>query len=409
VAEPASSTGVRRLPVEFDRLVIILTVQAHLWNLVYILTQPGIYRSWPAALTLWAVSFTVPIACLVTARRTQGVLSTRAFLIAAAVLIIGVDLGLTLLVHPAYRGSPAVWQWSAVGVSILTLSPFRPPRDILSLAAVHAVAAGASLALAAGESTVSGYRAVQDISAALLPAFAAAQYVQLYGRALRLRDRAVAQERDNRTQAEAARAVAEDSRRRLGALRGTALRLLTRVRDGDDPQAPAVTSEAQRLSAAVRSELVEARSGAWLLDGAGIDPDVKHADAAWPGLILLDPEHRLELLSLHDRSSLAGVVAALRTVGPWHRVSVAVVGGEEDRTTLAVVAAGPAAADAMASPVVAACVQGWGATVTAEGPGLVTVDTDVDLQPTQDDAAGLTRDAALLMANLPSTFGTRPR
>jgi len=398
--------------MEFDRLVIVLTVQAHVWNLIYIVTQPGIYRSWGAALGLWAVSFAVPVGCLVTARRTTGVLSLRAFVLASAILLIGVDLGLTLLVHPADRASPAVWQWSAVGVSILTLSPFRPPRDILSLAAVHAVAAGASLVLVSGVPTINGYRAVQDISAALLPAFAAAQYVQLYGRALRLRDLAVAQELDTRIQAEAAKAVGEDSRRRLGALRGAALRLLAGVRDGDDPQAPAVMIEAQRLSDAVRSELVEARSGAWLLDGARIDTDptlgVEAVNAAWPGLILLDPEHLLERLTVHDRACLAGIIAALRATGTWHRVSVVVLEGQGNQATVAVVAGGPAAEVALASGIVSACVQSWGASATAEGPGLVTVDKDVELLPIIRDAAGgLTAEAALLTADLPSAF--RPR
>jgi FtsH-binding integral membrane protein len=391
----------RPLPPEFDVLVVVLTVQAHLFNALYLITRPDIYHSQAAAIALWTVSLTVPLCCLATARRAGGVLSARAFLIAGAIMMLVVDLGLILDTERSQLGDTAVWQWGAVGVSILTLAPFRPPRDILALAMVHAGLAAASLVIAIGQPTVTPYRAVLDLGAALLPAFAAAQYVQLYGRALRLRDRAVATELQARTQAEAARAVQEDSRYRLGALRDAAVRLLSGVRDGDDPRTPQVVAEAQRLSDAVRSELVEARSGAWLLDrprrrreGTGRD--------GWPGLILLDPDRLLGQLGGEDRASLAAVIEALADVGEWRRISVVLVRDDErddrlDQATVAVVAGGPAAARALDDAVLSACVRSWGATGDPEEEGLITIERVVRLTPAGAALADLPEQAAALL------------
>ena len=76
-------------------------------------------------------------------------LSARAFLIAVGLLLV-VDLGLPVLVAGAERGGAAMWNWGAVGVTLLTLAAFRPLRDVLSLAAGHGLIAVAVTATASG-------------------------------------------------------------------------------------------------------------------------------------------------------------------------------------------------------------------------------------------------------------------
>ena len=63
-------TRQRAFPQIFNRLVLILAAQAHLYALVVIVGSRASYRSLPACLALWAVSLAVPMACLAIARRT---------------------------------------------------------------------------------------------------------------------------------------------------------------------------------------------------------------------------------------------------------------------------------------------------------------------------------------------------
>jgi hypothetical protein len=380
VVEPIAPP--RRLPPEFDVLAVLLTAQAHLFNVIYLVNSTTIYRSVPAVTLLWCISLATPIAALLVARRHGGELSAGPFIAVGAVILVVVDVGMMALTEPTQWGQPGVWQWGAVGVSILALAPFRPPRDILILAGLHAGLAAVFLSVAAlstvgAHPTISGFRAVQDVSAALVPAFAAAAYVDLYGRALRLRDAASTQERRTRTEQAAARAVQEDSRRRLGDLGQATSRLLASVRDGADPRSAQVVAEARRLSAAVRSELVEVRSGTWLLhqpdDGMGVGA------ARWPGLIVLDPQHLLERLDTPDRTALAAVVGALRALDGWNRVSLALMPDSEDRADVVVVGIGPAVTRAVDDAAVAATLHTWGASMNRDDDEVVSVEATVQL------------------------------
>jgi hypothetical protein len=86
-------------------------------------------------------------------------------------------------------------------------------------------------------------------NAAATPALAAAQYLNLYVRAVRLRERAVTTRRQIETRNAASRAVQEDAAHRLQALQAEVIPLLTDVAsrraEADDPQ---VASTARRLA-----------------------------------------------------------------------------------------------------------------------------------------------------------------
>ena len=94
-------------PQIFDRLVVILTIQAHLFALVLIVQYAPAYQSLAACLALWMISLAVPMACLIVARQADGALPTRAFLGAAGVLIL-MDLAVTALVRLPDRGGGAI-------------------------------------------------------------------------------------------------------------------------------------------------------------------------------------------------------------------------------------------------------------------------------------------------------------
>jgi hypothetical protein len=329
----------RPLPQIFDRLVVIVAVQAQLFALIEIFQSRSAYRSVPACLILWLVSATVPLACVVAARRAGGVLSARAFLTASGLLFV-VDVGLPVLVPTADRAGPAMWNWGAVGVTLLTLAAFRPLRDVLIMAAGHTLIGVAATATAFGQPGAGAFSLLVVANAAATPALAVAQYLSRYIRAVRLREQAVGARREIETRNAASQAVRADAAARLGALQAEVIPLLTSVATGSatarDEQ---VARTARRLAGEIRRELVEARSGSWLLPAA---PSAAGNGAdAWPGLGLLDPHRLLARLQDADRAALIVLVGALRRHSGWHRVSVALTPGDASQASIGELAAGP--------------------------------------------------------------------
>lgn len=183
----------RPLPRSFDVIVVFIATQAHLASLLFVLRFPDHYRSLPASLVLLGCSLAVPLACVAFARLHGGDLPARAFA-TAGVAALAVDVGLALTMRPASVGAPSMWSSVAVGVTLLTLCPYRPPRDLMALAAAHAAVIAAVLVVNRDQPTVEPFAVTVHLSGAIVPAVAAAEFVRFYVRALRRRQDAVAEE-----------------------------------------------------------------------------------------------------------------------------------------------------------------------------------------------------------------------
>lgn len=389
-------TSRRSLPQIFDRLVVILAVQAHLYAVVEIVQSIPDYRSVPACVALWLLSSAVPLACIAVARRAGGVLSTRAFLIAAGLLLV-VDVTLPAFVTPANRGGPAVWSWGAVGVTLLTFAAFRPARDVLVLAGGHSLIAVAATSVAFGQPGVGAFRLLLVANAAVTPAVAAAQYLNLYAGAVRLREQAVASRREIETRNAASRAVQDDAKGRLQALQAEVIPLLADVANGsaevNDPQ---VARLARRLAGDLRRELVEARSGNWLLPASPSAAAGDEPGERWPGIVLLDPGRLLSRLRDTDRAAVIALFDMLRIHLGWQRVSLALTPDDSHvrsddydiqfpddspTATLTVVATGSAAAAAVRDADVIAAASRLGARLDADSATVLVADARLVLAP----------------------------
>ena len=360
----------RAFPQIFNRLVVILVVQAHLYALVVIAGSKASYRSLPACLALWAVSLAVPATCLVIARRTRGALPAVPFA-AASVLLVAVDLGLTAAVRVPDRGTGAMWSWGVIGVTILGFAAFRPARDVLVVAGAHGLVAVGVTATTPGQAATVAFAVLVAANAAVTPALAAARYLDLYIRAVGLREQAAADRRRIQTRHAVEQAIEEDAAWRLRSLQAEAVPLLAGIANGTlaagDPQ---VTRLARRLGADLRRELMAARSSQWLLPaswaGAGPGPSVE----------LLDPHHLLGRLADSDRLALAALLSVLRGYADWQRLSVALAEAG-DSAAVTVVATGPAAAAAAQDAAVAAAAHQFGARLGREASDVLVAETSL--------------------------------
>jgi hypothetical protein len=369
----------RAFPQIFNRLVMILAVQAHLYALVVIVQSKASYRSLPACLALWALSLAVPMACLFIARRTRGALPDVPFL-AASVLLVAVDLGLTAVVRLPDRGTGAMWNWGVIGVTILGFAAFRPARDVLLVAGVHGLTAIGVTATAPGRAAAVAFAVLVAANAAVTPALAAARYLNLYIQAVGLREQAAADRRRIQTRHAVEQAIEEDAAWRLRSLQAEAVPLLAGVANGtlatDDPQ---VGRLARRLGADLRRELMAARSSQWLLPaswaGAGPGPSVE----------LLDPHHLLGRLADSDRVALAALLSVLRGFADWQRLSVALAEAG-DSAAVTVVATGPDAATAAQDAAVAAAAHQFGARLGREASDVLVAETNLIPGPPLESA-----------------------
>jgi len=369
----------RAFPQIFNRLVVILAVQAHLYALVVIAGSGASYRSLPACLALWAVSLAVPMTCLVLARRTRGALPTVPFLV-ASVLLVAVDLGLTAAVRLPDRGTGAMWNWGVIGVTILGFAAFRPARDVLVVAGVHGLVAVVVTATAPEQAAAVAFAVLVAANAAVTPALAAARYLDLYIRAVVLREQAAADRRRIQTRHAVERAIEEDAAGRLRSLQAEAVPLLAGVANGtlatDDPQ---VARLARRLGADLRRELMAARSSQWLLliSSAGTGPG--------PSVELLDPHRLLGRLADSDRLALAALLSVLRGFADWQRLSVALAEAGES-AAVTVVATGPAAATAAQDAAVVAAADRFGARLGREASDVLVAETNLMPGPPAESA-----------------------
>ncbi len=367
----------RPLPREFDRLVVIISVQAHVFALLVIWQSWSIYRSITATLLLWFFSLAIPLSALVVAQRSAGVLSRRGLVVVGLAILI-VDVGGALMVRPADLGSPAMWIWGVAGVTLLTLSPFRPIREILLLGCAHSLVLLAIMIWARSIGGADAFRILADLNAGLLPVVAAAHFVRLYIDALRTRQNAAGQLAAAEAGLMIAGAVQADTSQRLEWLRSETVPLLEAVASGAlSASNQTVVDRAQRLSRDLRRELLEGRSGLWLL---GIRADHQRATE------ILDPQSCLERLADADRAALAVLVESLRDNYSWDRISVVLTlsadltPADAPRTVLTVVASGTSADPASRDQRVLAAGSQLAATIVRETADLLVADAELPLK-----------------------------
>jgi hypothetical protein len=373
----------RPLPRSFDGAVAFIAVQSHLAALITITGSTSSYRSLPVCLMLLACSLAVPLGCILAARRNGGELTGTAFLTAALTVLV-LDVAAMSNLHPDQVGGQATWAVTAIGVSLLVLSPYRPPAEILALAAAHGLLSAGLLSMHSGPTALRAFSVLDLATSGIWPAVFAAQYVTYYVLALRRRQEVVSAQVVAEARATAARVIRQDATARMQRLRAEVLPLLSAVARGeravDDPN---VARLAATLSAELRRELVEARTGSWLLDADSGGEQEVPAGRSWPGVIMLDPQRLVRRMLDGDLAALSAVLTAMRRARTWIRVSVALSYADDpaERTAhLTVVAQAPDGVSEV-DPAVAAVSERLGCRAEVEPPNLCIVEGEVTLRP----------------------------
>ncbi len=373
----------RPLPRSFDGAVAVIALQSHLASLITILGARSAYRSLTVCLLLLACSFAVPLGCILAARRNGGELTGPSFLTAAVTLLV-LDVATMSNLYPERVGNQGTWAATVIGVTLLVLSPYRPPEEILALAIAHGATTAALLTMHSGSPALHPVSVLDVVTSGIWPAVAAAHYAAQYVLALRRRQEVVSAQVVAEARAMAAAVIRQDAAARMQRLRAEVLPLLSAVARGeravDDPN---VARLAATLSAELRRELVEARTGNWLLDADAGSTEAAPAGAGWPGVILLDPQGLIRRMFDGDLAALSAVLTALRRADTWLRVSVALSYADDPdgrRAHLTVVAQSPEGVSEV-DPAVAAVSERLGCRAEVEPPNLCIVEGEVVLRP----------------------------
>jgi len=324
-----------RVP-QVGRIVVLCGVLAHLYAAGLLLASVAAYRSAAAVGCAWAVSAAIPLVVVARARRHGDVLGPAATIVVGAAVLL-IDVVVLALVEPAARAGYANWAAGALGLVVLGLAAYRPPRDILALGALH-FAVTLVGGLTAGSASVHGVPGVLLASiAAILPPLVAAQFLHLYAAALRTRQQAVAARARVEAASRAQEEVRREERERLARLRAETAPLLDAVAAGAElPLAPEQASRARELAAALRAELVANQATTWLTTAlAGAEPAAR--------VEVVDGARVADRLDGPARARLLAVVQRAREcAGGDGRVVVALAADSPDSAVCVVTAAGAA-------------------------------------------------------------------
>lgn len=368
-----------RVP-QVGRIVVLCGVLAHLYAAGLLLASVAAYRSAAAAGVAWAASAAIPLLVVARARRHGDVLGPAAtFVVGAAVLLI--DVAVLALAEPAARAGYANWAAGALGLVILGLAAYRPPRDILCLGALH-FAVTLVGGLTAVSASVHGLPGVLLASiAAILPPLVAAQFLHLYAAALRTRQQAVAARARVEAASRAEEEVRREERERLARLRAQILPLVDAVAaEAPLPLDQARAAAAGELAAALRAELVANQATTWLttaVGGSAVAASVEVADGSRVAERLAEPVRAGLLATVARLGAVVGrggrVVVALAEDGAGG--ATCVLTGSVPAGSAAVVTLAAAAAD---DPSLQAAAAALGSEVAVED-GVVVVEATLPL------------------------------
>jgi len=337
--------------------------------LLLALSWVGYDHPW-VQLGLWLLLTAAAPAMVAVAGRNDGALPGRAVLPVVALLVV-LDLAVPALTGGRDPIGAASWNWGAVAIALLWLAIYRPAGEVLSLAALHALACLLwSLAVVVGPNDP--VRVALSVALCLLPALAGAQFVGFYLGVLVRREAAADAERETRARQASEEATSRDWRQRIDRVRREALPLVREVAEGRElPLDEVAVARARRISDRLRRELVGGREIDWLLraqvagDGGGDGDDQVDVEVV-TGL------GAARLMSDETRVALGALVSLLRRHRGWTRMTLTVAGAPDRSLMLALVAKGEAAAAAHADVAVRAALRPLAATSALdEGETLV--------------------------------------
>jgi hypothetical protein len=301
-------------------------------------------------LGVWlALSATLPIMMFIV-RRSGGVLSGWAVLPVYGMLV------LTDVVVPietrAERIGNAGWNWSAVAIFLLALAIYRPVLEVMAGSLVHSGGVFAGVALQQVQVVAPG-TAVLIAAGAIIPPFAAAQFVSFYVGMLSERELAGQQAAQIEAQKASEAAVDLDGRRRLARVRAAVAPVLKHVADGAALPLDAEHAEAARRSAArLRSQLLAARDVDWLFwPATGSGGDQLLDDQVVDVRVVSDSDVR-QVLDDEIKADVGSLVGLLRRHRPWERVAVTLTARKDSHLSVTVVATGDCARAAAADPAI---------------------------------------------------------
>ena len=337
--------------------------------LLLALSWVGYDHPW-VQLGLWLLLTAAAPAMVAVAGRNDGALPGRAVLPVVALLVV-LDLAVPALTGGRDPIGAASWNWGAVAIALLWLAIYRPAGEVLSLAALHALAC-LLWSLAVVVEPNDPVRVALSVALCLLPALAGAQFVGFYLGVLVRREAAADAERETRARQASEEATSRDWRQRIDRVRREALPLVREVAEGRElPLDEVAVARARRISDRLRRELVGGREIDWLLraqvagDGGGDGDDQVDVEVV-TGL------GAARLLSDETRVALGALVSLLRRHPGWTRMTLTVAGAPDRSLMLALVAKGEAAAAAHADDAVRAALRPLAATSALdEGETLV--------------------------------------
>jgi hypothetical protein len=360
--------------------VTLLTVGAlgQLFALSQLISFWSKYRNPLVVLGVWlAMSAALPAMTFV-AGRAQGVLSGRAVVPVIALL------ALADVVVPAETRSERIgnagWNWSAVAILLLALAVYRPVLEVMSLSVLHTGAVFAWAGLQQQQSA-EPLTTVLIAAGAIIPPFAASQFVNFYVGMLSEREAAglrAAQIEANKT-AEAA--VDLDSRRRLSKVRAEVAPVLQHVVDGAALPLDAEHAEsARRAAARLRSQLLAGRDVDWLFwPATGSDVDQLVDDHVVDVRLVSDSPVR-QVLDDKIKAEVGSLVGLLRRHRPWERVAVTLTTRLDRELSVTVVATGDCARVAAADPAIDTAARRLAADLTLVDDRIVVIEGVVPLE-----------------------------
>ncbi|MGW4215107.1 hypothetical protein ACWEIJ_44540 [Lentzea sp. NPDC004789] len=351
------------------RIALSIGAVSAVFSLTQMIAQWHRYSlPWVAAVA-WLVQVCVLIAVVATGTRHAGTLPVPVLAL-SVVLLYAVDVAVVSQLPSELWYSPASWNWGAVAIALVAISPYRPSWEVVAAAAGHAAIGVVTLGLAASAMRLDKVALVLLVSGCLIPVLSAAHYLRLYTAVLEVRREIAIRRLSAEAQQSAEAAIRTDSESRLIRLRAQVVPLLSEVGQGAAlPLDMTTTARARTLMEALRRELVESSTGGWLLQAHIGSNEVE---------VPVEVVGALAGLGQGGGADVAALIDLLRRFPEWTTLRVTVA--DSDPVAVVVVAQGASAQEASADLSVQAAAAALGGEVRVVGPGVLLVEGRVPRQ-----------------------------